>query len=288
MNFSELITVIVLAVVVAVATITILVYRNKSRESTTSIRKSIQIELAVGEVPDAVFHTGDARQDFEVVDGYEFDEISLGEADPDLDLEPGASCASGGKSSVRRWLKLNRPSWQAPPPSPARSPILPKKSAGTVNLNVAFEPAPARSPSPFNNTKNRVSVTIMPTKQQGLGIVLSDPQPGTVSVERIVAGGPAYTATATLVAGDEIVSINDRILSGLDMSTARQYITMETAAARLGNMPVRIVARRSVGPQQPGGSGISVRTSPRNAIEGGMRFSPPVSPTRGRSFGMSN
>lgn len=285
MDFTELVTVVVLTVVIAAATVAILVYRNQSRQSATVMRKSIQIELAVGEVPDAVFHTGDAAQDFEIVDGYEFDEVSLGDADPDLDPDLDAGYAAAGTSSVRPWLKLARPSWQAPPPSPARSPTPPKKSLGAVRINPAFEAAPARSPSPSSTASERVAVTIMPTKQQGLGVVLKEARPGTVAVERVVAGGPAYTATATLAAGDEIVSINGRVVSGMGMADARQYIAMETAAARLGSKPVRIIARRAIGPHRlGGGSGGSGRSSPRAALEGGMRFSPPASPTRGRNF----
>jgi len=273
---------ITLALTVAVGTIALLVVKHrKSGRTATVVRESIQIELNQGEVPDAVFHTGNDTCDAATVPGYEFDEVSLGELDADLDgddvfLQATASTGTGkANQSVRPWLKLARPSWQAPPPSPARSPVPARKKGPSTSTSASSLEAPLMAPA-SPSLKRRasprrsrtVTAQVHPTKH-GLGLILADAPDcaggagGGTAIGKVVPGGPGYVAG--LAAGDELTFIDGVDVSGLCVQETKQRLLMATAAARLGGRPVEVVAKRYL-------------HASRSALEGGVRFSPPPSP----------
>ena len=294
----ELVTVAVLTVSIAVATIAILLYRNNNRSRSTVIRKSIQVELNAGEVPSSVFHTGNELEDHELVGGFAFDEVSLGTPDVDVttnDCDDDAghpnSIPIGGKV-LRPWLRICRPSFDAPPNtpharSPARSPARSRSPATsrkatyahiTVNPTMLHD-APATPSTPVlaaskrrSQMSRQVAATVNPSKQ-GLGLTLTETASGNVAIGRVLAGGPAWIAK--LAAGDEMVSVNGIDVTAMPLAEAKQCITMHTAASRLGNKPVAVVTRRFLS---------------RAALEGSVRHSPPCSPASSptlqrRSFG---
>lgn len=277
---SEIVLAVTLALTVAIGTIALLVTKHRKSARTTVVRKSIQIELNQGEVPDAVFHTGDNTHDAATVPGFEFEEIRLGEADDDLDSNDVFQAAkptlvgAGGKKSIRPWLKLARPSWQAPPPSPARSPAPARRNKPGDREPLVT--AAAAAPRPFKLARSSprrcrtVNAAVHPTKH-GLGLILAEGAAGleggtctdTCTIGKVVPGGPGYVAR--LAAGDELVAINGVAVVGLGMQEVKQRLTMAAVAARLGGTAVELVAKRYLHVS-------------RSALEGGVRFSPPSSP----------